>query len=114
MNEILHYSKATEKDKDYTSLMIDFKDFFPGQCVYCNHCLPCPSGIDVGHLNRLIDIALNELSNTGRNTEKLEEIRIITDRCTECGACSERCPFNVDVVLKINNFKALYRNEQLL
>ncbi len=112
LKEDLHYFKATDDEKDYSSLMLDFKDFIPGQCVYCNHCLPCPSGIDVGHLNRLIDIALNDLSNNTRNIENLEEIRLIVDECTECGTCSERCPFNVDVVLKINNFKALYRNMQ--
>lgn len=112
LKENLHYFKATEEEKDYTSLMLDFKDYFPGQCVYCNHCLPCPSEIDVGNLNRMIDIALNDLSNSTRKIENLEEILIISDKCIECGVCSERCPFNVDVVLKINNFKALYGNEQ--
>lgn len=27
-------------------------------CVYCNHCKPCPVGIDVGLVNKYYDLAL--------------------------------------------------------
>lgn len=26
------------------------------QCVYCNHCLPCPAGIDIGKVNKFSDL----------------------------------------------------------
>lgn len=108
LKENLHYFNATDEEKDYSSLLLDFQEYHPNQCVYCNHCLPCPSEIDVGHLNRLIDITLNEMDNNGRNEDMVEEIQTITARCIACRECSERCPFNVDVVLKINTYKQLY------
>ncbi len=29
-----------------------------GSCVYCNHCQPCPAGLDVGLINKYYDLAL--------------------------------------------------------
>jgi hypothetical protein len=116
LKENLHYLTATDEEKDYSSLLLDFQEYLSNQCVYCNHCLPCPSEIDVGHMNRLIDLALNEINNInkrGGNNEMIEEIQTISAVCTTCGTCSERCPFNVDVVVKINNFKQLYGFEMI-
>jgi hypothetical protein len=107
LKENLQYLNATDEEKDYSALLLDFQEYHPNQCVYCNHCLPCPSEIDVGHLNRLMDIVLNEVDKNGRNEKMIEEIRTIIMECLACGACSERCPFDVDVVLKINNFAQL-------
>ncbi len=28
-----------------------------GNCVYCNHCQPCPVGIDIGLVNKYYDLA---------------------------------------------------------
>ena len=28
-----------------------------GVCVYCNHCQPCPAGLDVGLINKYYDLA---------------------------------------------------------
>jgi predicted aldo/keto reductase-like oxidoreductase len=28
-----------------------------GTCIYCNHCQPCPSGIDIGSINKYLDLA---------------------------------------------------------
>lgn len=108
LRDNFHYFNATDEEKDYSSLLLDFQDYIPNQCVYCNHCLPCPSEIDVGHLNRLIDLSLNEMDKNMKNEKMVEEIQAITAGCIACGDCSERCPFNVDVVLKINAYKELY------
>ena len=29
-----------------------------GICVYCNHCQPCPMGLNVGLINKYYDLAL--------------------------------------------------------
>lgn len=29
-----------------------------GTCVYCNHCQPCPVGLDVGLINKYYDLSL--------------------------------------------------------
>ena len=35
----------------------EFNSYVPGECEYCNHCLPCPAQIDVGQVIRLADQA---------------------------------------------------------
>ena len=63
-------------------------------CMYCNHCLPCPAGIDIGAIARLGDAAGRGLTAT-----LLEQYRLLAVRasaCTNCGLCRERCPFSVD------------------
>lgn len=44
----LNYVTASPGEKDY-SVMGEFTpQDAEGICVYCNHCQPCPKGIDVG------------------------------------------------------------------
>ena len=28
-----------------------------GTCVYCNHCQPCPAGLNIGLINKYYDLA---------------------------------------------------------
>lgn len=112
LKDNLRYFNTTDEELDYSELMLEFKDYVSGHCVYCNHCLPCPVGIDVGNLNRLMDVALNNINASERKNELLNEIQKIFDECIRCGGCSSRCPFGVDVVSKIDNFFTLY--EQII
>lgn len=62
--------------------------------------------IDVAQVNRLLDEA-RVLS-----AESLQEAyRALPDppsACTECGACTPRCPFGVDVVARMREAVALF------
>ena len=106
----LRYFSASEEELDFSKLMIEFKDYASGQCVYCNHCLPCPVKIDVANMNRRIDVALNELDKSERKGKLYEEAMDIINECIRCGECSFRCPFDVDVVAKVNGFPILYND----
>ncbi len=52
LEEILKYEDSTEEEKDYSII----GEFTPpeatGKCVYCNHCEPCPVGLDIGLINK--------------------------------------------------------------
>ncbi len=52
--DILKYTTATPEEKDYSII----GNFTPvdaeGKCVYCNHCEPCPAGLDIGLINKTI------------------------------------------------------------
>ena len=52
IEEILKYEDSTEEEKDYSII----GEFTPpeatGKCVYCNHCEPCPVGLDIGLINK--------------------------------------------------------------
>jgi predicted aldo/keto reductase-like oxidoreductase len=96
LDEILSYQHATAEERDYSEIIKSFKEYYVGQCVYCNHCLPCPSNIDIGQITRLLDNARSGM--TAETKAKYDALEAKASECTACNACKSRCPFDVDVV----------------
>ena len=95
----LAYLEASEEERDFSAVLADVAGNEAGTCVYCNHCLPCPVGINIGEILRL-PVAAGEHAPPSL----LEEYRLSPGKaseCTECGACMDRCPFGVDVVSRM-------------
>ena len=83
---------ASEEERDYSAIgAFTPKDAF-GTCVYCNHCQPCPQGIDIGLINKYYDLSVagDELA-----TGHYEKLSVKADACVMCGHCESRCPFHV-------------------
>ena len=55
LREILRYSEATPEERDYRPALANIHTYLAGTCVYCNHCLPCPQGIDIGNTLMMAD-----------------------------------------------------------
>ena len=55
---LLRYYSLTEEETDYSVIASFAPPQASGKCVYCNHCKPCPSGIDIGLVNKYYDLAL--------------------------------------------------------
>jgi hypothetical protein len=55
--------------------------------------------IDIGQVNRLLDLAQFGLTTSLRTAYSTLPVK--ASACTECGACSKRCPFGVDVVPRL-------------
>jgi predicted aldo/keto reductase-like oxidoreductase len=102
----LHTLEASEAERDFGGLLADFGRYVEGECTYCNHCLPCPVVIDIGQVNRLFDLA--ELGPTAGLRAAYAALPVRASACTECGACTERCPFGVDVVMKMRQAVELF------
>ncbi|MBU7031967.1 MAG: aldo/keto reductase [Theionarchaea archaeon] len=102
----LAYEKAGDQEKDFSGLLEDFQEYVTGECVYCNHCLPCPSSIDIGQTIRVLDTAQQGLTPEIR--ELYENLEVKASDCTECGSCVERCPFDVAVTEKMKEAIQLF------
>jgi len=96
MKAALAFLDATDEDKDFSAIEASSLWKLRGSCVYCNHCLPCPLGIDIGAVTRLTDTAGYGITDTLR--VEYEALPAKASDCTECGVCLERCPFNVDII----------------
>ena len=48
----------SEKEQDYSVIGQFTPQNADGICVYCNHCQPCPKGLNVGMINKYYDLAL--------------------------------------------------------
>ena len=96
----LQMLEAGEAERDFSGLLADFGRYVEGECTYCNHCLPCPVVIDIGQVNRLLDRA--ELDLTPSLRAAYAALPVKASACTECGACTKRCPFGVDIIPRIH------------
>ena len=97
---------AGAQERDYSGVLSAFAEYRQGECVYCNHCLPCPAGIDIGQTQRLLDDAQRELTPALRAA--YAAMPVAASECTECGACTDRCPFGVDATDRIGEAARLF------
>jgi hypothetical protein len=95
----LAYFDASDDQNNYSAALPDFAEYKTGQCVYCNHCLPCPSEIDVGLTLRLLMKVERELTPELR--AEYDGMLSKASDCVQCGDCMERCPFGVDVISRM-------------
>lgn len=92
-------------------------------CRQCDKCLPCPENINIplickleGYYDRQMrdgvvrdpsDFALRDrlrfwFGNDKRARSEYAALDVKADRCTECGLCNERCPYQIDVMKKMH------------
>ena len=93
LKDILGFITASPEERDYSVLGTFAPQEAEGVCVYCNHCQPCPAGLDVGLINKYYDLSLagDELAKSHyANLDKK------AGDCIGCGHCDKRCPFHVE------------------
>jgi len=100
MKAALAYLKGTDEEKDYSAINVNALWKLQGSCMYCNHCLPCLVGIDIGTTTRLADTAA--YGKDKNVISQYEDLIVKASECTQCGACLERCPFDVDVIANMS------------
>jgi len=105
----LAYLDAGDEDKDFSDAIAGFEQYHTGECVYCNHCLPCPVAIDIGLVSRLVDtLPLAGICVSPALQARYDALPVKASACTRCGACVKRCPFSVDVLAVIDRAVGLY------
>ncbi len=92
------YENTTKEERDYALVLSTFPSIrWEGHCMYCNHCLPCPSKINIADVTKYynLTVAQNMVPETVREHYKVLEHH--AGECIECGACEKRCPFHVEI-----------------
>ncbi len=102
----LAYVSADDAQRDYSDVLGQFAAPPTGECCYCNHCQPCPAGIDIGRTLRMSVAAENGV--TEALTGEFETLPADPRICIECGACTSRCPFGVDVIAELKTAAARF------
>ncbi len=93
LDQLLAYVTASAAQKDYSAIAAFTPESVKGSCVYCNHCQPCPAGIDVGLINKYYDLSLAGDNMAANHYTKLPKN---ASDCLHCGHCNSRCPFGVE------------------
>ena len=92
MKESLTWLDASEEERDYSILGTFTPRDVTGTCVYCNHCAPCPAGLNIGLINKYYDLAKIGDPLAADHYRKLAKH---ASDCISCGHCDGRCPFHV-------------------
>ena len=90
---LLKYYEQPEEALDYSVIGSFAPPEASGKCVYCNHCQPCPVGIDIAAVNKFYD--LTKIGDEMAREHYLSIEKKASD-CVACGHCNARCPFSVD------------------
>ena len=106
MKAALAFLDATDEEKDYSSINVSPLWKLKENCMYCNHCLPCPVDIDIGMTTRITDTAGYGIDDNV--VSAYEALSVKASACTECGICAERCPFGVDVIANMSRAVDLF------
>ncbi len=97
--DAVRYFEISESEKDYSASLGSTYRRFEGSCVYCNHCQPCPAGIDIAAVHKYLDIALLDSDNIPPSIRcHYSNLAHSGSDCFACGNCESRCPFNVPII----------------
>jgi predicted aldo/keto reductase-like oxidoreductase len=102
----LRYVDATEAERDFRPALESIHQRLAGHCVYCNHCLPCPVGINIGSTILAADWARGGVTDELRSF--YASLPVAASACVECGVCEERCPFGVQAIAMMQQAAALF------
>ena len=105
VRRVLGFLTAGPEARDYSVLGTFAPQDAAGVCVYCNHCQPCPAGLDIGLVNKYYDLARagdalakNHYANLGKTAAA----------CVGCGHCDARCPFHVKQAQRMKEICAYF------
>ena len=105
---VLGYVHASPEEKDYSVIGEFTPQDATGVCVYCNHCQPCPIGLNVGLINKYYDLALAGDEMAKGHYQKLP---IHANACIQCGHCESRCPFHVKQETRMEEIAGYFQKQ---
>ena len=110
LDDALAYCKTSEKDLDYSHILNHVTGSITKKCLYCNHCLPCPSKINIGAVTKILDMGnINGVSETLSADYKKQMSN--ASECIKCGLCVKRCPFGIDVIKNMKTVKEMFKKK---
>lgn len=105
LRRVMGFLNASPEERDYSILGSVTPKDAAGVCVYCNHCKPCPVGLDVGLINKYYDLTRTGDALARSHYEKLEKK---AGDCIGCGHCDRRCPFRVAQTSRMKEIEAYF------
>ena len=107
--DAVKYLSMTDAERDYSDIIKTRQGDFKGSCVYCNHCLPCPSNINIADVNKYLDIALlNEKAVPPSIVQHYTSMEHCGSECIACASCESRCPFSVPIIKNMEKAASVF------
>lgn len=110
VEEAIAYLTTDPASLDYTEALRSMSSEFQGSCVYCNHCQPCPAGIDIAAVTKYADIAQMDKNAASQGIgQHYRALAAHASDCIQCGSCEKRCPFSVPVMDNMERAKGIFQ-----
>jgi uncharacterized protein len=106
LREALAYCTATDEERDFHPAIANLHQHLAGHCVFCDHCLPCPEDIHIGEVLMMAGWAKGGMNDELR--QGYAGLAAKPSDCIECGDCTARCPFGVDVPARMAEAAAMF------
>jgi len=104
LRQALTTLEASDEERQFAPLHDELADRLRGVCVQCRHCLPCPQEINIpgviSHVEYVGFYAHTPFLEQ-RHRELYDAYAAKGPDCIECEVCLERCPFDVDIIGKM-------------
>ena len=107
LNDALRYYDIPAEELDYSHILSSVTGDKMKRCLYCNHCLPCASHINIGAVTRLLDAGTAH-GKTSSLLDEYDKLRAKASDCTECRLCAARCPFGIDIVENMKKARVMF------
>ena len=106
IGEVEVASKAGEEYKGLTNKELEKFSFNLGKshCQDCGECLPCPQNVNVPAILRFQTL-FSVYGLKGWAKKLYNGLEVKADRCTMCGECQEKCPYQLQVLNLLNKAK---------
>ena len=105
----MRYFDTDDAGLDYTRTITSVRNDFMGSCVYCSHCQPCPTEIDIASINKYLDIARLDKGNIPSSArDHYSGLAHKGSECVNCGHCESRCPFGVPIMSNMAQAASLF------
>ncbi len=102
LRQALTYLEAPDEERQFALLQDELVERLRGVCVQCRHCLPCPREINIpGLIQHLESVAFRGHGPAVHEQTSRELYAALPAKatdCIECEVCRERCPFDVDII----------------
>ena len=105
LQRILGFFEAADEEKDYSMISSLTPKEVAGKCVYCNHCQPCPAGLDIGLINKYYDLSR---AGDALARDHYNNLTVKASDCLACGHRDSRCPFHVHQVERMQEIAAYF------
>jgi len=77
-------------------------------CRRCGYCSPCPSGVEIISLMTM-DTIIKRFPPSRLGEGWVAEAGHSVERCTECGQCEEKCPYQLPIMAHIRQGAEAWR-----
>ncbi len=98
VREAVRYYDVSPAEREYAHIFAEGKEIvMTGRCMYCNHCQPCPSQIDIAAVTKYLDLARQQDTVPTSVRNHYSSLEKNADDCIMCGVCEPNCPFGVEI-----------------